>query len=81
MPNPCGGHALGTGETGPEDSGVGANRMNKKPKEDVQDAAGETGRAGGCVMNHMSYLKRNGVAMQGFDQWRDMTRSAPGTLS
>lgn len=72
---------LGRGKTEPADSGVGANRMNKKPKEDVQNAAREIGRAGGCVKNHMPYLKRNGIVMQGFDQGRDMVHSVPGALS
>lgn len=81
MQNPHGRRVLGRGATGPVDSGVGANIMNKKPKEDVQDAARETGRAGGCIKNHMPYLKRNGIAMQGFDQGRDMVRSIPGALA
>ena len=81
MQNPYGRNMLGRGDTGPADSGVGANRMNKKPKEDVQDEAGQIGRAGGCVKNHLLYLKRNGIPMQGFDQGRDMVRSMPGALS
>ena len=81
MQNPCGRSKPGRGETGPADSGVGAGRMNKVPKEDVQGEAGEIGRAGGWVKNRTFHLKRNGNPTQGLDPGRDMVHSLPGALS
>lgn len=57
MQTPCDRREPGRGEVLPTDSEHGANEMNKKSPENVQDEAGEMGRPGGCVKNYILYIK------------------------